>query len=768
MKQLKYIQLVIILSLSFIHPTYAYDFYSINQNDTIYYHITSNTDPYTVEVTSEVMLMSSYAGSIEIPSTVLYNSINYSVTGIANLAFFMCKDLTEITFPITLKSIGTSAFAYCTGLTSITIPDSVTFLNSPFDECSSLKTVYYNAINCNTNFSSPFVYCDSIATFVFGPNVEVIPSQLCQGLRMITSISIPSTVETIGDGAFTNCSGISSLTLPNSLKKIGYSAFNACSGISGSLFIPNSVDTIDDYAFSDCSGLTSVTIPDSLKKLGEDVFYGNSNLTTINFNAIDCETTGWTSPFNACENLTTFIFGPKVKRIPKYLFCDLTNFDTITIPPSVRIIDRGAFMNCNTLTSITIPDSVITIGDQAFYHCSGLSGALIIPNSVTSIGQSAFEACNNISSITLSQSLTAIQPFTFYDCSGILDSIIIPVSVKSIGEEAFWSCSKITSFTIPDSVTYIGDNAFFGNNNIKTVNYNAICCHFEGLNSPFPLSDSLKTFNFGPNVRKIPAYLCSGLSGITSIIIPNSVDSIEENAFWSCINVSVVVIGSSVTYINGSAFYMCIGVEEITSHALTPPVIDGGQLESILTDIPIYVPCGSENDYKNASGWSDFSNIQQGILTFTIKMESNDLNMGTAAATKPDCINHQSILSATPETNYQFLKWNDGNTENPRTVTITQDTSFTAEFIAKDNIMGTNNLNELLIYPNPAKHQLTLDNANVLIKEIYLYNLLGEEIKRCIINQTKYNLDISELKPGVYFVKVQTSQGFIIKKLIKE
>ncbi|MFA7401266.1 MAG: leucine-rich repeat domain-containing protein [Bacteroidales bacterium] len=768
MKQLKYIQLVIILSLSFIHPTYAYDFYSINQNDTIYYHITSNTDPYTVEVTSEVMLMSSYAGSIEIPSTVLYNSINYSVTGIANLAFFMCKDLTEITFPITLKSIGTSAFAYCTGLTSITIPDSVTFLSSPFDECSSLKTVYYNAINCNTNSSSPFWYCDSITTFVFGPNVEVIPSQLCQGLRMITSISIPSTVEIIGDGAFTNCSGISSLTLPNSLKKIGYSAFNACSGISGSLFIPNSVDTIDDYAFSECSSLTSVTIPDSLKKLGEDVFYGNSNLTTINFNAIDCESTGWTSPFNVCENLSTFIFGPKVKRIPKYLFCDLTNFDTITIPPSVRIIDRGAFMNCNTLTSITIPDSVITIGDQAFYNCSGLSGALIIPNSVTSIGQSAFNACNNISSITLSQSLTAIQPFTFYDCNGILDSIIIPVSVKSIGEEAFWSCSKITSFTIPDSVTYIGDNAFFGNNNIKTVNYNAICCHFEGLNSPFPLSDSLKTFNFGPNVRKIPAYLCSGLSGITSIIIPNSVDSIEENAFWSCINVSVVVIGSSVTYINGSAFYICVGVEEITSHALTPPVIDGGQLESILTNIPIYVPCGSENDYKNASGWSDFSNIQEGILTFTIKMESNDLNMGTAAATKPDCINHQSILSATPETDYQFLKWNDGNTENPRTVTITQDTSFTAEFVAKDNIMETNNLNKLLIYPNPAKYQLTLDNANVLIKEFYLYNLLGEEIKRCIINQTKYNLDISELKPGIYFVKVQTSQGFIIKKLIKE
>ncbi len=139
----------------------------------------------------------------------------------------------------------------------------------------------------------------------------------------IRKLSIGERVTSIGDYAFSDCSGLTSVTIPNSVTSIGNDAFSYCSGLT-SVTIPNSVTSIGDYAFYYCSSLTSVTIPNSVTSIGE-----------------------WA--FRDCSGLTS-----------------------VTIGNSVTSIGNLAFYGCSGLTSVTIPNSVTSIGYYAFRDCSRL------------------------------------------------------------------------------------------------------------------------------------------------------------------------------------------------------------------------------------------------------------------------------------------------------------------------------------------------------------------------------------------------------------
>ena len=215
----------------------------------IYYNLVSKVK--TAEVTQNP---NGYSGKVTIPKTVKYGGKEYSVTSIGD-AFAGCGDLTSVTIPNSVTSIGENAFQYCSGLTSVTIPNSVTSIGEiAFQHCSSLTSVTIpNSVT-------------SIGEQAF---------QYCSGL---TSVTISSSVTTIPNYAFENCTSLTSVTIPNSVTSIGYYAFRDCSGLT-SVTIPNSVTSIYDYAFAGCSGLTSVTIPNST--IGECAFYKCSGLTSI-------------------------------------------------------------------------------------------------------------------------------------------------------------------------------------------------------------------------------------------------------------------------------------------------------------------------------------------------------------------------------------------------------------------------------------------------------------------------------------------------------
>ncbi len=263
-----------------------------------------------------------------------------------------------------------------------------------------------------------------------------------------------------------------------------------------------------------------------------------------------------------------------VTSIGDYVFYACYGLTSVTIPNSVTSIGEEAFYGCFALLSVTIGNGVTSIGSEAFEGCSALT-SVTIGNSVTSIGNSAFNGCKGLTSVTIPNSVTSIGDRAFWGCSG-LTSVTIGNSVTSIGDYAFWSCSGLTSVTIPNSVTSIGEEAFDGCSGLTSVHISDIIawCNIEfGDSDSNPLcyahhlylnGEEVKDLVIPNSVTSIGDYAFYWCSGLTSVTIPNSVTSIGDDAFGGCSGLTSVTIPNSVTNIGDYAFGGCSGLTSVT------------------------------------------------------------------------------------------------------------------------------------------------------------------------------------------------------------
>ena len=532
-----------------------------------------------------------FIGNTELTSVTIPDS----VTSIGEYAFYNCSSLTGITIPDSVTSIGEYAFYNCSSLTGITIPDSVTSIGGcAFYNCSNLAGI--TIPDCVTSIGyDAFYNCSSLTSVTIGNSVTRIGGYAFYNCSNLASITIPDSVTDIGEYAFRNCSSLTNIHIDSIETWLMISSSVVSNGVSSgchlfignteltSITIPDSVTSIGEYAFYNCSSLTDITIPDSVTSIGYDAFYNCSSLTNIHIDSIE----SWLT-----INYDDYSSHPNCASSGCHLFIGNTELTSITIPDSVTSIGEYAFRNCSSLTGITIPDSVTSIGFGAFINCNNLTNihidsieswltinygnyysqpnnvssgchlfignteltSITIPDSVTSIGEYAFRNCSSLTGITIPGSVTSIGKYTFCGCNS-LASIIIPDSVTSIGDGAFYNCSSLTGITIPASVTSIGNYVFSYCSSLASITIP------DGVTSignyAFSYCSSLTSITIPDSVTSIGEYAFYNCSSLTSITIPDKVISIGYRSFSDCSSLASITIPDSVTSIGDYAFYGC-------------------------------------------------------------------------------------------------------------------------------------------------------------------------------------------------------------------
>ena len=524
-----------------------------------------------------------------------------SVKSIGSRAFGRCTSVKEFRLNNGLDKIDDNAFSECTGLKTLTVPDSVTVIGlNILYGCKGLETLkipYASTAKSISDGEEDVNGYTSVYDFFLQHghkenNSELlkdyslsriiitgggqIPDYAFSGMSSVKEIDLSETsVKSIGNYAFYNCSSLENVilndsiesvgnyayantiikTLPDNskIKTVGDHAFEGCKKLNIKV-LPESYQSFGSYAFKDCTGITELVVPENITSMGVAAFNGCTEIKSL------------TLPFAATQNESAELNG----TVDGYCsVSDLffqhghmenngTQFEGYSV--SEIIITGGdkipdyAFAGIPTLKTVDFSKTrTIIIGQYAFLNCTSLENVLM-PDTVTTIREGAFKNCTSLTDIKYSKKLESIENEAFLNCTGF-SKFSVPSTVTSMGVNMLQGCTNIESLELPYAATLKTCSYKDGSIDGYSSVYDLFWSHGHAENNPELLADysvSKITITGG---EIIPDFAFAGMGTLKEIDLSKAkTASIGKNAFYNCNNLNNVILNDSIESVGNYAY----------------------------------------------------------------------------------------------------------------------------------------------------------------------------------------------------------------------